>query len=373
LPLDPSIRGRSAIAAAATPFRLRAALLLVAGAAGCDVGDPITSTQELPENPGVIVAGAAAVSSSGGLVWSRDGRVLTFETDAGTLVAVDVTAGLVSTRDGPRDRHEEMSPAAAGGAIHFLADRANGYRSAYRLPEGAGAIRLTDRAPGTQPIIPGDGTLVLGGPEDRQVAFIVEPDSLFVFGVATGDRRFVAPGCTRIVVFSPDGGSVLCKRPAQGSFGLFDLDDGSTATVTLQPGERESQLLHTRWTQGDSLRSLYRTVTRFRIRNVTTGDAFSIWIPFFFEGVRETDFRNWSWSADGAHFVFWVHECLKLDQLGGCSRGQSVLYAVDFDGNTGRPVVVVKGERGAEQVALSPDGKRVAFVFEGRLHLQTIS
>ena len=95
-------------------------------------------------------------------------------------------------------------------------------------------------------------------------------------------------------------------------------------------------------------------------------------MPVFFQGVRETDFGNWSWSADGSRFVFWIHECLKLDRLGGCDFGQSVLYAVDIGRNTGEPVVVVKGTRGADRVAISPDGSRVAFVFVDRLHLQVL-
>jgi hypothetical protein len=122
----------------------------------------------------------------------------------------------------------------------------------------------------------------------------------------------------------------------------------------------------------DSIRSLYRTAARFRVRNVATGEAFSLWTPILFGGVRETDFINWSWSADGRRFVFWIHECLKLNRLAGCELGQSVLYGVDIDGNTGGPVAVVKGIRGGEQVALAPDGTRVAFVFEGRLHLQVL-
>lgn len=359
------------------PARLRsrsivAMLVLAAAAAGCDPGDPFTSTNELPENPGAIAAAAGAISAASDLVWSADGKTLTFETEGGVLAALDVGTGRVTTLDGPRDEHAELSAAGAGGALYFLADRTGGRRATYRLASGGAAVRLTDRAPGGGPIVPGDGVLVAGGPGDRETAYVVDPDSLYLFDNTSSVRRFVAAGCARIVAFAPSGDSLLCKRPTQGTFAVFDIATGAAESIALTPSERESILLRTRWTRADSIHSLYRTLTRFRLRSAATGDAFSIWMPVFFGGVRETDFRNWSWSADGSRFVFWIHECLKLDRVGGCDFGQSVLYAVDIEDNTGGPVAVVKGTRGADRVAISPDGTRAAFVFLDRLHLQVL-
>jgi len=354
------------------PWRT-AALPLLVTVAGCSVTDPYTSTAEFPENPGTVVAAAGTIAATSGLVWSRDGGRLSFEREDHSLASLDIATGTVVERDGPRDEHDEMSPALAGAALYFLADRHDGLRAAWRLPGDGPAVRITDRAPGSHPVAPGDGTLVLGGPDDALVAYIVSPDSLFLFEPATGGHRFVANGCARATAFSADGRRLLCKLPAEGTFGIFDLADGSVAPISLAPSERESQLLRTRWAAaGDTIRSLYRTLARFRLRNAETGTAFSLWLPIVGGGVREVDFLNWSWSADGSRFVFWIHECLKLNRVGGCERGQSVLYGVDIADNTGGPVAVVKGTRGGEQVALSPDGTRAAFVFEGRLHLQVL-
>ncbi|MGD8278392.1 MAG: hypothetical protein PVH00_10220 [Gemmatimonadota bacterium] len=350
-----------------------AALSLLVGGGGCGVTDPYTSTMELPEDPGAIVAAAGTIAPESGLVWSRDGGQLTFEREDRTLTSLDIESGAITERDGPRDEYDEVSAAFAGDALYFLADRHDGLRAAWRLPAAGPAVRLTDRASGSQPVVPADGTLVLGGPGDALVAFIASPDSLFLFEPATGDRRFIAPDCARAVAFSPQGGRLLCKRSTEGTYGIFDLADGSVSPISLAPSENQSVLLRTRWARGgDTIRSLYRTLSRFRLRNAETGEAHSLWLPIVSGGVREVDFFNWSWSADGRHFVFWIHECLKLDRVGGCERGQSVLYGVDIVDNTGGPVAVVKGTRGGEQVALSPDGTRVAFVFLGRLHLQVL-
>lgn len=367
-PSSPPGRPRASRAARSRPV---AAAVLVAAAA-CDVGDPIAPSNELPEDPGTIIAAAGSIQNATNLAWSADGSVLTFVTGTGTLAALDLGSGQVAIIDGARDEHAELSAARAGGAVYFLADRSGGRRSAYRLAPGGSAVRLTSRAPGSGPLVPGDGTLVAGGPGDRETAYVVDPDSLYVFDNAKATQRFVTAGCTRIVAFSPTGSRVLCKRPTQGTYGIFALADGALETVALQPSETESLLLRTRWSEDDTIHTLYRTATRFRLRSAATGSAFSLWMPVSFGGVQGTDFQYWSWSADGGRFVFWIHECLKLDRLGGCGFGQSVLYAVDIPGNTGRPVAVVKGEHGAERVAISPDGRRLAFVFENRLHIQVI-
>lgn len=342
-------------------------------ATGCDVADPFTTTMELAENPGTIVSAASPIPWGAPLAWSADGRRVHFGLEDGTLGAYDILTSQIAVLDGPRDEHAELVSAQAGDAVYFLADRTGDVRSAYRLSAGGDALRITDRAPGSGPISRAHGHLVLGGPDDRLVAYINHPDSLFLYEIETGDRRFIASGCVRAVAFSPDNERVLCKRPAAEAYGVFRLADGSVVDVSLQPAERESLLLRTRWSTEDSIHSLYRTQTRFRLRSTGSGNAYSLWLPLFREGVRATDFINWSWSADGRRFLFWSHECLKLDRVGGCEWGQSVLYAVDLTDNSGRPVAVVKGEEGAAQVAISPDGARVAFVFEGQLHTQIIS
>jgi hypothetical protein len=48
------------------------------------------------------------------------------------------------------------------------------------------------------------------------------------------------------------------------------------------------------------------------------------------------------------------------------------MYVVDLTTNTGRTVVVAKGARGGEQLALSPDGTVVAYVFDQRVWIQVV-
>ena len=57
------------------------------------------------------------------------------------------------------------------------------------------------------------------------------------------------------------------------------LADGSFQAVSMQPAERESILLRTRWNATDSIQSLYLYQGRFRIRNTATGNALAIWLP----------------------------------------------------------------------------------------------
>jgi hypothetical protein len=349
---------------------LAAALL-----AACDVGDPISGPSvERPENLGVELAGSTGVTVASSLFWSPDGTEIYFEAGRPAwLRATVVATGATRVVDGPRDDYIDASAAAGGAAVIFSANRANGRRTTYWLAAATGQITvLTNRAPGTDVANPSDGALVLGSPAGERAAYIVYPDSLFLFDAQTGDHRFVMFGCIRAIAFSPDGSRLLCRRDAEGDagYGVVTLANGGVGDIVLVPAE-VALLKLVRWDE-DAIRTLYRTTTRFRVRTVEAGNATTIWWPGPGAGFRVLDFINYSWSLDGGRFAFWTHECLRLDRVGNCGYGQSLLHVVDMKSNTGQTVVVAKGTRGGEQVALSPDGRRVAYVFNARIFVQVM-
>lgn len=350
-----------------------ASILLFLG--GCEVRDPVFSgTTERDENRGTEIAGSQDVGVSSALFWSGDGRTIYFESGSGTvsLHEADIETGAVRALDGPRDDYVDPVTSPGGGALYFSTDRGNGRRNTY-ASDGAGTpILLTDRAPGTNVLEQADGRLVLPSPDGDNVAFIVYPDSLYLFDIATAASRFIATGCIRIVAYSPDRLRVMCRRDAEGDagFGAVILADGSSAQLLIMPREvARLQVIH--W-DDDAIRTIYRTNTRFRFQNVDRDSTRTLWFPGPGSGLRVIDFFNYSWSQNGERFAFWTHECLQVNRVGNCEFGQSLLYVVDMHTNQGRTVAVAKGTRGGEQLALSPDGTQVVYVFDRRIWLQVV-
>ncbi|MGH7500837.1 MAG: hypothetical protein ACREL7_03685 [Longimicrobiales bacterium] len=354
--------------------RLTAAVLL---ATACDVRDPVIgSSFEQEEDRGTEVPGSQMVGARSSLFWSADGGSVFFEAGTGTVAlrAVDALTGQVLTLDGPQADYVDPVVTHADGPIYFSTDRQDGRRDTWlRAGGGAAPVQLTDRAPGTSVLEQADGRLVLPSPDGATTAFIVSPDSLFVHDVTTGASRFIATQCIRVIVYSPDRARVMCRRDAEGDagFGTVRLADGEVADILLMPRElARIQVIH--W-DDDAIRTVYRTNSRFRIQNVDRDSTGTLWLPGIRSARSVVDFFNYSWSANGARFAFWTHECLQVNRVGTCTFGQSLLHVVELATNQGRTAVVAKGERGGEQIALSPDGTRVAYVFDQRVWIQVVN
>lgn len=344
-----------------------AAATLLIGA--CDVDDPYSGpVNELPEQSGVLLAGSDGIQIGAPMLWSADGSELFFETPDGAVRAVAPAATAARQVDAARDRSDLNATAAA---VYFVADRQGSHASAYRVV-GTQMVRLSDRVPNTTTLGQADGRLVLGRGDDGIAAYIVAPDSLYTYETATGSHAFIVTGCVRVVAFSPNGNELLCRREGSRDNGYARVDLGArTATVmTLLPVAGTLRLPH--W-DPVAIRALYTVQDRFRVRNVEDGTATQLWAPLP-TTVRPVaiDFLHYAWSADGSRFAFWVHECLQLDRAGNCDRGQSLLYTIHMATNTAKLTAVVKGTRGGEQLALTPDGNAVAYAFNGRIYYQPI-
>jgi hypothetical protein len=351
-----------------------AAAILLAGA--CEVADPILGgTTERDEDRGTEIAGSRDVGFESALFWSADGQSIYFESGSGnvSLREADPRTGSVRTLDGPRADYVDPVTAPGGGTIYFSIDRLDGRRDTYVRTETGAPVLLTDRAPGTDVLEQADGRLVMPSPDGDNVAFIVYPDSLFLFDIVTGSRRFIATHCIRVVAYSPDRASIMCRRDAEGDagFSAVMLDSGETSDLLIMPREvARIQVVH--WDE-DAIRTIYRTNSRFRIQNVDRDSTRTLWNPGPGSGLRVIDFFNYSWSANGERFAFWTHECLRLSRVGNCEFGQSLLHVVDLHTNDGRTVAVAKGTRGGEQLALSPDGTEVVYVFDQKVWLQVVN
>jgi hypothetical protein len=338
----------------------------------CSVTEPVAgSGSELPERLGTALAGTDGFAIGSAMLWSGDGTELYFEAADGSMRAVSVTQGVTRTIDAPRTRADASAP-SGGNAVYFVADREPGHARAYRAAGGQLHL-LTDRAPATTALGGADGALVLGGPDDRLAAFIVAPDSLFVHDVGSGQSHYVRTGCVRVVAFAPQGDVLLCRLdgPRDQGYALVNLASSQATPVAALVGENGTMRL-VRWDE-DALRVLFTVNNRFRMRNVDGATSIQLWSPSTAAYLmRSLDFLHYAWSADGTRFAFWTHECLEINRVGQCTQGQSVLYIIELKNNTGTMAAVVKGSRGGEQISLAPNGRAVAYAFNGRIYYQSL-
>jgi len=346
---------------------------LLAGAvlalAGCDVRNPTNPNNELDEVPGTLVAGAADIPPGAALLWSPDGSEVYYEAADGSVRAVTIGSGGARTVDMPRDR-DELTAAHAGDAVYFVGAPGTEQATVFRAAGGE-VEELSDRAPPTSVLGQADGTLVLGGPGDRSVAYIVAPDSLFIADIASGVHRFVVAGCHRVVAFAPAGDRLICRTDGPRASGYAEVDIAGQALMTRPLIGGAATIRIVRWSAA-GVRVLFTQGNRFQMLDTGSGAVTALWVPAPSTGPRVIDFLNYAWSGDGSRVAFWVHECLALSRVGVCEFGQSILYVVDVDTNTGVVAAVVHGERGAEQVALDPTGRTAAWVFGGRLFWRNV-
>lgn len=360
-----------------TPKRIARAAALVsflgAAAGACSTEGPAsTGINELPENRGTELATSVDANVVGEIAWSANGAEVFFQTaeSPGRLAAASMTGG---TRflDGPRDGYYDLVAAADGSAVYFAADLSAGARSVYRLPLSGGSVQtLTTRGTSTIAAAPADGRLALPSPDGTLVAFSARPDSIFVQTVATGARSFVAVGCERIVDWSPDQKTLLCQtgRAGTGVFRTMSLATGATAIIEIVPlNQGTMQMID--W-QAGGLRASYLNIGGIFLWNSQTQSGTPI-LALAGGPATSLDPRNADWSRDGTKVAYWVHQCLVQRGLGACERGQSLLYITDIPRNRTGMVAVAKGGQGGQFLALSPDGSRVAYLFDGRIYWQS--
>lgn len=342
-------------------FPAAAALLL----AGC-ISEPTNPAIELPEDRGTLLQAGEPIGTFAEFTWSADGTEILFQPDVGDpqLKAMSIAGGAPRVLDGPRDEYMDLS-AGIDGSIYFVADAtAQTRRTAYRIEPGGGNPQSLGRVAVGRATTPAVGALVLPSPRTGEIAYVAAPDTVYL--IENGQHRIVRIGCERIVTFSPDGGQLLCRTGSTlaGLHTRVDLATGAAADVTLlNPNQGIPQMVH--WAE-DGLKVFYYDFGGYYIRDVTTGTSELIWsIPP--AGVV-LDYQNSAWAGDGSRVAFWVHSCLDRTNVGSCRRGQSALHVVGVANRRDSRVAVAAGNIGGQHVAFSPDGTRVAYVFEKEIY-----
>jgi dipeptidyl aminopeptidase/acylaminoacyl peptidase len=342
---------------------------IAVGLAGCSTGGITDPGTELPEDRGTEIQTGVGVAPTTQLAWSADGTELYFQTSEAQprLMAVPVTGGTARQLDGPRDGYVSLTVAPDGSALFFAANLTTGRRTAYRLPLATGAAEPLGPVSAFVAQVPADGGVVLPARDGSVFAVAAAPDSAVVF--SGGSRTALATGCERVVLFSPDSRQLLCQRGVlgSGSYSIINVQTGASQQVQVVP-QAQGSLTMLSWTSA-GIRSLIVNPIGLEAYDVATAQTTAIWTA----PQREiaVDIRHGTWSLDGSRIAFWIGECIRLRGLSQCDLGQSILYVVEPNTDREGVVAIAHGTQGGQSIALSPSGDRVAYVFDGRIYLQS--
>lgn len=346
---------------------------LTLGVAACTAGG-ITdnSGNALPENRGTQVQLDVAPLPGSDIVWSADGSEIYFQTAESQprLVAAPLAGGTVRVLDGPRDAYTSIAAAPDGSTVYFAADLQAGRRSSYRVPAAGGAAIPIASTSSLVAQIPADGGLVLPSPDGKGYAYTAAPDTLYYSTGSAGTR--IGNGCERVVRFSPDSRRVLCQRGnlASGSYSVADLQTKAIQNIDIVP-QAQGSLHNVQWT-GGGIRSTILNPVGFDLWDVATSQSTLVWTAPQRNDIA-VDTRHGTWTAGGDRIAFWLVECLKQRGLSQCDEGQSILYVVQLATQRSGIVAVARGAQPGQAMAFSPDGQRIAYIFDGRIYHQTTS
>lgn len=345
----------------------RLALSLTVALLGGGCIDAVTAPdRELPERRGTQVSEADGVDPRAAFAWSADGSAIYYRSSSpAALTVVDVAPGAPIALASADSAYRDIRTSPDGRTLYFVADTgAAAIPVAFRLPPGDGAPVALGRTNDTEAERTADGWAVLPTPRPDTAALIVDPDSVVLDGPEL--RAFVADGCERLVVFSPDGGRVLCLRNpgATAQYRILDLDGGTLSSITLTAADDE-QPLAVAWTAGGILAFVLGNAG-FGVYDVTAGTTTTV-APRP-GSAYIADATHAALSTDGRYGAYWVHTCVDPGASGECARGQSVLHAVDLITLDDRVAAVATGTSAGNRIAFSPDGSQLAYVFEGTLY-----
>ena len=353
-----------------------AAALLLAGAGGCgaevvveDRGPALTPTGTLAHSPN----------------WSPDGTEIYF-----------FGAANGTTSFGP-----SLNAVSMTGNVRIVDEGKEQYSSLAVSPDGtvyyaAGPERdlFSTAAAEPLPIALGPHTDVVAiSPEGGRIAYFGDTDPIGPFGqlkllsLADGGVMTlsdVQPGANsvefdndRVLAFSPAGDRLfyladLSDGSAFGGSGLvFDLATGAATTKTWDLGY--NPLVH--WGAGGLRLAAVPPDASYEILNLDTAELVSLPAAPLPEPLTDV------WSPDGSRIAYWTTSCLDSCGLFCCSVDRIQRQLVVADVTTGQVRrIAAAGDLTIPNglgsiyggISFSPDGTRIAYGIEGRIHVRDV-
>ena len=253
------------------------------------------------------------------------------------------------------------------------------YAQFFELRQQRSLIRMSDRIDTltTQSSMrgtawPADAQAVVSSASLQRVAYVAEPDSLYIYDPVLRETTFVRNGCEQVVAMSPDGDAVLCRIVQTRGYVAYDVPTGAVRTDIAIPADISAAAHEVRWTTA-GIRVLFADAGHYTIYDQAT----DLRTPVGPEAVApETlGLGATAWSADGNRIAFWHGYCARRTGE-QCSKAQAILLLYDAASGSVQRVAVHTLSASASQtggaLAFSPDGNSLYYVANAALFVVNV-
>ena len=296
------------------------------------------------------------------IVWSADGSEIYYAALEIKAAKADGSGTrVVQTATGNDESFGALASPADGSAVYYTVDGKTPATS-YTISEA-----LTGEAlPGTVGAL-----LMAASRDDRRLAY--GWNSLSVYDIPAGGSTPLgsAPNASAwsALAFSPDGNQLFAAS-FTGTAMTFDL---AANQVVSTPVQAMYGGMSANWNEAGArlfFSDGHVPVPTYQIQNVTTGTITPVTPP-----MKTTATSNCSgWSPDGATVAFWSTSC--TDGATVCVPGgdnyRTDLYLADASSGATTWVAGLGDSAPDGDIAFSPDGSQIAYVWDNSLYVSAV-
>ena len=289
--------------------------------------------------------------------WAPDGMSLYYLTQSHVATRLNVETGAknILTTVSPPSQILEVEAGASGSEWYTLEVELPANRVILRHHSEGAATMITDRA------LSNVGGSSMRRAANGDLAYIVRPDSVFVWRSSTRQSHFLAAACSGLSSVAPAGDGVICF-PSQttGGLGLVRVTAGTPPT-SFQSADGLTR--DAAWTAA-GIHLVFSTAFSFRYEKYLD-PASKFQTPEY----RYPEDLSWQavLAPDGRSFAFANSWCARSGGLFSCDLTQTLFYVSDVTTRSTRRIGVHTGYN--PKLALSPDGSRLAYVMDGNLYI----
>jgi hypothetical protein len=299
--------------------------------------------------------------------WSADGKSVYHLPQPHTAARYDAETGEkeVLTMVSPTDTIVALEAGATRSDWYTLQKDASKSRLVLRHHLPGTAVIITERATGARIRRAANGDL----------AYVVYPDSVFVWRPSTRNSRFVATSCRELVAVAPAGDGVVCNSIQAGMQELTRLTVSAPPTIVKVKQNDGYHVIpqDAVWTTA----GIHITfASRNKVGYETHPDPSTSFLTPELT-YPETPTSNSALAGDGKTFAFVSEWCVKVAgsyPFYYCDPTQMLFYLSNPGTRSTRRIGVhAKGNPYDRDPALSlsPDGSRVAYVMGWRLYIMS--
>jgi hypothetical protein len=335
----------------------------------CSSPQPPVAPQVGPSVTGDLRGGCDISSAQPQIVWSADGSEIyyvAYGVAGNYLGALEIKA---AKADGSGTR--VVQTATGDETFDALASPPDGSAVYYDVDDNTEETSGTIAEALTSKTLPGTATasVMAASSDDRHLAYGWR--SAFIYDLVTGGSTAIgsAPNGSTwwALAFSPGGDQLLAAAP--GTSVIVDLA-GNLVASTPVPAMYGGASANWNATGARLFFSDGQIIPTYQLQNVTTGTI----TPVTPSMKTAATWTCSGWSHDGTTVAFWSASCTGGASLclSGEDDSRTDLYLADASSGTTTWVAGIGDSAVVGDIAFSPDGTRIAYVWNRSLYVSPV-